>query len=57
MFELRSVHIGFVVEKVAVGQTFCEYLGFPCQFSFQRNLKKEPRSQKIFPFIVTTMRT
>jgi hypothetical protein len=24
-------HVGFVVEKVALGQVFCEYFGFPCQ--------------------------
>jgi hypothetical protein len=33
-FEHRSVHVGFVVDKVALGQVFSEYLGFPCQFSF-----------------------
>jgi hypothetical protein len=26
----------FVVDKVAVGQVFSEYFGFPCQFSFHR---------------------
>jgi hypothetical protein len=26
--------VGFVVDKVALGQDFSEYLGFPCQFSF-----------------------
>jgi hypothetical protein len=26
--------VGFVVDKVALGQVFYEYLGFPCQFSF-----------------------
>jgi hypothetical protein len=25
-----------VVDKVAPGQVFCKYFGFPCQFSFQR---------------------
>jgi hypothetical protein len=24
----------FVVDKVALGQVFTEYFGFPCQFSF-----------------------
>jgi hypothetical protein len=33
-FEPRSVHVEFVVEKVALGQLFSEYFGFPCQFSF-----------------------
>jgi hypothetical protein len=26
----RSNHVGFVVEKVALGQVFSEYFGFPC---------------------------
>jgi hypothetical protein len=31
-FEGRSGHVGFVVNKVALGQVFSEYFGFPCQF-------------------------
>jgi hypothetical protein len=27
-------HVGFVVNKVALGQVFPEYFSFPCQFSF-----------------------
>jgi hypothetical protein len=30
----RSGHMGFVVDKVALGQVFSEYCGFPCQFEF-----------------------
>jgi hypothetical protein len=30
--------VGFVVDKVALGQVFSEYLNFPCQFSFHRLL-------------------
>jgi hypothetical protein len=30
--------VGFVVDLVALGQFFCEYFGFPCQFSFHRLL-------------------
>jgi hypothetical protein len=30
--------MGFVVEKVALGQVFFEYFGFPCQSSFHRLL-------------------
>jgi hypothetical protein len=30
----RSGHVGFVVDKVALGQDFSEYFGFPCQSSF-----------------------
>jgi hypothetical protein len=26
-----SDHVGFVVDKVALGQVFSEYFGFPCQ--------------------------
>jgi hypothetical protein len=28
-------NVGFVVEEVALGQVFSEYLGFSCQFEFQ----------------------
>jgi hypothetical protein len=28
--------VGFVVDKVAPGQVFSEYFGFPCQFSFHQ---------------------
>jgi hypothetical protein len=33
-----SSHVGFVVEKVALGQVFSEYFGFPCQPSFHQLL-------------------
>jgi hypothetical protein len=33
-FEPRTHLVGFVVDKVALGQVFSEYLGFPCQLSF-----------------------
>jgi hypothetical protein len=29
-------HVGFLADKVALGQAFSDYFGFPCQFSFQR---------------------
>jgi hypothetical protein len=29
-------HMGFVVDKMAMGQVFSEYFGFPRQFSFPR---------------------
>jgi hypothetical protein len=35
-FDPRSGHVGFVVDKVALGQVSSEYFGFPCQFSFHR---------------------
>jgi hypothetical protein len=28
--------VGFVVDKVALGQIFSEYFGFPCQSSFHQ---------------------
>jgi hypothetical protein len=37
--EPRSHHVGFVVGNVALGQAFCLYFGFPCQFSFHRLLR------------------
>jgi hypothetical protein len=30
--------VRFLVDKVALGQVFSEYFGFPCQFSFHRLL-------------------
>jgi hypothetical protein len=37
-FEPRSGHVGYMVDKVTLGQVFSEYFGFPCQFSFHRLL-------------------
>jgi hypothetical protein len=31
-------HVGFVVDKAALGQVFSEYFGFPCQSSFHQFL-------------------
>jgi hypothetical protein len=31
----------FVVDKVALGQVFSEYFGFPCQSSFHKLLQKK----------------
>jgi hypothetical protein len=33
-FEPWWGHVGFVVDKVVLGQVFSEYFGFSCQFSF-----------------------
>jgi hypothetical protein len=30
--------VGFVVDKVALGQVFSEYIGFPCQSSIHQLL-------------------
>jgi hypothetical protein len=34
----RAGNVGFVVDKVALGQVFSKYFGFPCQFAFHRLL-------------------
>jgi hypothetical protein len=34
--EPRSGYVGFMVDRVALGQVFSKYFGFPCQFSFNR---------------------
>jgi hypothetical protein len=33
--------VGFVVDKVALGQVFSQYFGFPCQSSFHQLLLNE----------------
>jgi hypothetical protein len=38
-FEPGPGHVGFVVDKVALGQVFSEYFGFSCQFEFHQLLK------------------
>jgi hypothetical protein len=35
---IRVWQVGFVVDKVALGQVFSEYFGFPCQSSFHQIL-------------------
>jgi hypothetical protein len=37
-----SGQVGFVVDKVARGQVFSEYFGFPCQSSFHQLLHNHP---------------
>jgi hypothetical protein len=41
-FKPGSSHVGFEVDKVALGQVFSEYFGFPCQSSFHQFLHKHP---------------
>jgi hypothetical protein len=36
--QARVWQVGFVVDKVALGQVFSEYFGFPCQSSFHQIL-------------------
>jgi hypothetical protein len=38
LFKTGSRHVGFVANKVALGQVFSEYFGFHCQSSFQQFL-------------------
>jgi hypothetical protein len=37
-FEPETSYVGFVVDKVSLGQVFSEYFGFPCQISFHQLL-------------------
>jgi hypothetical protein len=37
-FEPGSGQVGFVVDKVALGQNFSEYFGFPYQFLYHQIL-------------------
>jgi hypothetical protein len=37
-FKTGSSHVGFVVDKVALGQVFSKYFGFPCQSLFHQFL-------------------
>jgi hypothetical protein len=39
---LLASQVGFVVDKVALGQVFSEYFGFPCQSSFHQLLHNHP---------------
>jgi hypothetical protein len=41
-FDPGSGQVGFVVDKVALGQVFSEYFGFLCQYSFHRLLHNHP---------------
>jgi hypothetical protein len=46
-FDPRSGHVEFVVDKVALGQIFSEYFGFPCQFSFHQLLYTHNQSSRV----------
>jgi hypothetical protein len=37
-FEPGSGHVGYMMDKVALGQVLSEYFGFPCQCSFYQLL-------------------
>jgi hypothetical protein len=34
-------HVGFVVDKLALGQIFSEYFSFPCQFPLHQLLSSD----------------
>jgi hypothetical protein len=36
-FKPGSGQVGFVMDKMELGQFFSEYFGFPCQSSFHHN--------------------
>jgi hypothetical protein len=40
-----AARVGFVVDKVALGQDFSEYFGFTCQFAFHRLLHNHHHHQ------------
>jgi hypothetical protein len=42
VFAHGSGQVGFVVDKMSLGQVFSEYFGFPCQFSFHQLLHNHP---------------
>jgi hypothetical protein len=54
-FDPGSVHLGFLVDKVALGQVFPEYFGFPLSISFHRcSIDWKSEKKLIFLFIFIT---
>jgi hypothetical protein len=52
VFDPGSIHVGFVVEKVALGQVFFfEYFGFPLSISFHRCSITCKNEKKLIIFI------
>jgi hypothetical protein len=43
-FAFRAEYVGFLVDKVALGQVFSEYFGFPRQSSFHQFLHHHNQS-------------
>jgi hypothetical protein len=50
----RSVHVGFVVDKVSLGQVFPQYFGFPLSISFHRSSITCKSENKLIIFIFIT---
>jgi hypothetical protein len=49
-FESVPAHVGFVVDRAALGQVFSEYSGFPCQSFYRLNTAAvlfEPGSYRV----------
>jgi hypothetical protein len=42
-----SGHVGFVVDKVALGKVFSKYFGFPCQSSFHQILHPHNQPEQV----------
>jgi hypothetical protein len=45
-FDPRSIHVGFVVNEVALGKVSSEYFSFPSQFSFHQMDSVSPHPTK-----------
>jgi hypothetical protein len=45
--------VGFVVDKVALGQVFSEYFGFPCQSTFYQFLHNGEGKENIDTWRIT----
>jgi hypothetical protein len=41
VFYPSSIHVGLMVDKLALGKVSSEYIGFPCQFSFHQTLNNQ----------------
>jgi hypothetical protein len=50
-FDPGSVDVGFVVDKVALGQIFPEYFGFPQSISFHRCSVTRKNEKQLIIFI------
>jgi hypothetical protein len=54
-FDLGSVHVGFVVDKVALGQGFPEYFGLLLSLSFHRRSIIRKRTRIIIIIIIVRL--
>jgi hypothetical protein len=56
-FDSGSVHVGFVVDEVALGQVFLRVVGFPLSVSFHRCSITRKNEKKIIIFITGLQNT